>query len=191
MVIEMIFVCLLAKWKRFHLRYLFRTWTFYSILIVQCFLVVFQASIFFRSYVFLRFVPYVELAVILSFAFAIFAYRLYRPAIIGSGLVILGTLLNKFVIAANGGKMPIFPSLSYLTGYVDPAAVGMLDSLHILGGAETKFAFLADYIDYGYCILSPGDLLIHLFACVMLYQLIKAVNAQYGTVPAAIDKKAK
>jgi len=190
MVIEILFVCLLAKWKRYQLRYLCRTWTFYPILIVQCFLVVFQASVFFDSYIFLRFVPYVEFAVILSFVCAILVYRLYTPAILGSGMVVLGTLLNKFVIAANGGKMPIFPSLSYLTGYVDPAAVGTLDSLHILGGTETKFAFLTDYIDYGYCILSPGDLLIHLFACVMLYQLIKAVNAQFGKVPTA-DKKEK
>lgn len=181
MVIEMIVVCLFAKFKRLHLRHLFRTWTFYPILLMQCVLVVFQASLFFRYYAFVRFVPYTEMAVILSFLFALFAFKLYTPAIVGSASIGAGTLLNKLVIAENAGKMPVYPSLSYLTGYVTPEMVGSLDSLHFIGGPETKLRFLSDYIDYGYCILSPGDLLIHLFACIMLYALIKAVNARYGS----------
>ena len=180
MIVEIVAVCLLAKLKRFQLRYLFRTWTFYPILLIQCALVVFQASLFFRQYVFVRFIPYTEMAVILSFLFAMFAFRLYTPAIIGSASIGVGTLLNKLVIAQNAGTMPVYPTLSYLTGYVTPEMVASLDSLHSLGGPETKLKFLSDYIDYGYCILSPGDVLIHLFACIMLYALIKAVNARYG-----------
>jgi hypothetical protein len=180
MIVEIIAVCLLAKFKRFKLHYLFRTWTFYPILLMQCVLVVFQASLFFRQYVFVRFVPYTEMAVILSFLFALLAFKLYTPAIVGSASIGVGTLLNKLVIAGNAGKMPVYPTLSYLTGYVTPEMLTSLDSLHSMGGPETKLKFLSDYIDFGYCILSPGDLLIHLFACIMLYALIKAVNARYG-----------
>ena len=180
MVIEIIIVCLLAKLKRFKLRYLFRTWTFYPILLAQAVLVVFQASIFFRWYVFVRFVPYTEMAVILSFLCAMFAFQLYKPAMLGSASIVAGTLLNKVAIAQNAGKMPVYPTLSYLTGYVTPDMLASLDSLHTMGGADTKVKFLTDFIDYGYSILSPGDVFIHLFACIMLYALIRAVNERYG-----------
>jgi hypothetical protein len=179
-IVEIFVVCLLAKWKGYRLGYLFRTWTFYPILLVQCMLIVFQASIFMRKFVFVSLVPYTEAAVILSFLFAILAFKLYKPALWGSGLVLAGTVLNKLAVSQNGGKMPVYPSLSYLTGYVTPQMVSTADSLHVLGGTETRLKFLADYIDYGYCILSLGDLLIHLFVCVMLYALIGAVNQRYA-----------
>ncbi|HNX61981.1 MAG TPA: DUF5317 family protein, partial [Candidatus Limiplasma sp.] len=70
--------------------------------------------------------------------------------------------------------------LSYLTGYVTPEIVKTGDSLHVLGGPETHLRFLTDYIDFGYCILSPGDVLIHLFVCILLYSLIRAVNLRYA-----------
>ena len=76
--------------------------------------------------------------------------------------------------------MPVYPTLSYLTGYVTPESFGSIDSLHILGNAETKLKVLTDYIDYGYSILSIGDVIIHLFVCFMLFYLIKAVNIRYG-----------
>lgn len=180
MIIEIFLVCLLAKVRHYKLKYLFYSWTFYPVLIVQCLLVVFQFSIFFDTYYFVRFVPIVEPAIILSFFFALFVYRLYQPAILGSVSVVFGTLLNKFVIAQNGGKMPVFPSLSYLTGYLAPDMLGSMDSLHVLGSADTRFKFLTDYIDYGYSILSLGDVFIHLFVCVMLYSMIVAANEQYG-----------
>jgi hypothetical protein len=180
LVVEIILVCLLAKIKGYKLKYLFYSWTFYPVLIVQSALVLLQFSIFFETDYFIRFVPISEPATILSFIFAMFAYRLYKPAILGSVSIVFGTVLNKFVIAKNGGKMPVFPSLSYRTGYIDPDMFGSMDSIHILGNADTKFKFLADYIDYGYSILSPGDVFIHLFACIMLYFIIAAVNEKYA-----------
>ena len=176
MVVEILLVCLLAKLKRYKLKYLFSTWAFYPVLFVQCTLLVSQFSLFFRTYYFIQFVPLAEPAVILSFVPVLFAYGLYKPAIVGSASIIIGTVLNKFVIAQNGGKMPVFPSLSYRTGYLSPEMFGSMDSIHILGNADTKFKFLTDYIDYGYSILSLGDVLIHLFACIMLYSMIAAVN---------------
>ena len=180
MIVEGIIICLLAKVRKLRLRYLFRTWTFYPILLVQCVLVIFQASVFFRLYLFVPFVPYLEMSVIFSFFFAMIAYRLFTPAIIGSASIAAGTLLNKLAIAQNGGKMPVLPSLSYLTGYITPAMVSAVDGLHTLAGPNTKLMFLTDYIDYGYSILSLGDVLIHLYACIMFFALIQAVNRQYG-----------
>ncbi|MEA4824925.1 MAG: DUF5317 family protein [Clostridiaceae bacterium] len=180
MIVEFFLVCLLAKIKHYQLKYLFYSWTFYIVLVIQCILVFFQFSIFYDAYYFIKFVPLIEPAIILSFIFAMVVYKLYKPAIIGSFSIVFGTLLNKIVMAQNGGRMPVFPSFSYITGYVTPNMFGAADEIHILGSAETKLKFLTDYIDYGYSILSLGDVFIHLFVCILLYYLIKAVNEQYS-----------
>lgn len=182
MLVEIFAVCLLALAMHLRLKYVFCSWTVYPVLLAQALLIFFQASVFWGTYYFVRFAPAIDAAIILSFLFSIFVFRLYRPAIIGSCSIAIGTILNEFVIAQNGGKMPVFPTLSYLTGYVTPQAFGTADSLHVLGGAATKFKILTDYIDYGYSILSPGDVFIHLFTCIMLYYTIKAANMRYGSL---------
>ncbi len=180
MVVEIIAVCLLALLKRFRPRYLLRTWTFYPVLLVQLCLVMFQASIFFRYYGFTPMVRYVEPAVILSFLPALLVFGLYKPALIGGASIVVGTALNKLVIAQNAGHMPVYPTLSYLTGYVTPESVKHLTGLHLIEAGNAKLVFLSDIIDYGYCIISIGDVFIHLFACIMLYTMIKAANQRYG-----------
>ena len=49
MVVEIIVVCILAKCRRYKLKYLFRTWTFYPILLMQLVLVMFRAVSFYGS----------------------------------------------------------------------------------------------------------------------------------------------
>lgn len=179
-VVEILVICLIAKAKRFRLSYLWHTWTFYPILLAQVLLVALQATVFLRDF---RLVPYgacVEIGVILSFLFALLAFGLYKPALVGSLSIAAGTVLNRFAIAQNGGHMPVFPTLSYLTGYIDPSVFGTADQLHTLGNAATRVWYLTDYIDYGYSVLSPGDLLIHLYACLMFYALIRAVNLRFA-----------
>ncbi|MEA4998462.1 MAG: DUF5317 family protein [Candidatus Limiplasma sp.] len=180
MIVEIILVCLLAKLKRFRLQFLWRTWTFYPVLLVQLMAIAFQVSFFLHSTVFVPFAGYLIPAVILSFLFPMVAFSLYTPAMIGVGCIAAGSVLNRLVIAANGGHMPVYPTLSYLTGYARPDMFGVLDTLHVLGGEGTRLAFLSDVIDFGYSILSIGDVLIHLYVCIMLYALIRAVNARYG-----------
>ena len=182
MIVEIFIVCLLVIIKHYKIKYVFYSWTIYPVIITQGFLIFFQASVFFGTYYFVRFAPAIDMAIILSFVFSIFVFHIYKPAIIGSCSIVFGTILNKFVIAQNGGKMPVFPSLSYITGYVTPQTFGSADGLHILGGTVTKFKFLTDYIDYGYSILSPGDVFIHLFTCIMLYYTIKAANLSFGNL---------
>ncbi len=180
MFLELFAVCFLAKIKRYKLKYLFYSWTFYPVLAAQLLLIVLQVGVFFDNYYFTRFSFLVAPAIILSFLFPIIVYEIYKPAIIGTCCIALGTVLNKFVIAQNCGKMPVFPSLSLITGYTDLNVIGSVDGIHILGGAATEYKFLTDYIDIGYSILSPGDILIHLYTCIMLFYMIKAVNLHYG-----------
>jgi hypothetical protein len=110
-----------------------------------------------------------------------FVFGLYRPALIGSGSVVIGTLLNDFVIAQNNRRMPDFPSFSYIIGYVKPSTFTVVHDIHVLGNAATHWKLLTDYIDLGYCILSPGDLFIHFSVFLMLYYTIKAVNLRYNS----------
>lgn len=180
MLIEILAVLLFAKLKRFRISLLFRSWTIYPVLIVQLFVIACETSIFFHSNYFIRFAPITAPAVILSFCFAVVVYRLYKPAILGSLSVVLGSSLNRFVIAQNGGSMPVFPSLSYFTGYADPTLLGEADQLHILGDGTVKYKFLTDYIDFGYSILSIGDVFIHFFFCIMLYSMIIAANNRFS-----------
>lgn len=124
------------------------------------------------------FIPYAELFKRLYFLVLlvpILVHQLYVPAIAGAGSVAVGTLLNRAVMNANGGKMPVFATLARWTGYYtsDFSAVG--DTIHMAGDSTVKLAFLADYIDLGYCILSVGDLLVHAFTFIIVYALVRKV----------------
>ncbi len=180
MILTLLLAIGLAKWRHYKVRYLFQSWTIYPFLVVQGLIFLFQTSIFMGSTVFIRFAPYVSNSVILSFLFMILHYQLYLPAIVGSVSVLLGTVMNKFVIAQNNGRMPVFPSLSYFTGYATAQSFSYDDGLHVLGSAATRWKWLSDYIDVGYSVLSPGDLFIHLFSVIMLYQAIKSANVKYN-----------
>jgi len=87
--------------------------------------------------------------------------------------------MNKFVMSQNGGKMPVYATLSKLTGYFDESAIGNVDQVHILGNEATKYKILTDYIDVGYSILSIGDVLIHAFIFMVVYNVIKENSNRY------------
>jgi hypothetical protein len=83
--------------------------------------------------------------------------------------------------------MPVFPTLSRLIGfYRDGQLEGAsVDSLHTMLDGACKLPFLADYIDLGVYILSPGDVLIHSFASIIVYYTIKAVCPKKETLTCA------
>ncbi len=179
MFIEIIAALVFAKLKKYKLKFLFKTWTIVPILISELALIFLQITIFAGNYYFVQYTEIVRIAHTACYLIPMFAFSLYKPAVIGSASMMVGTLLNKFVIAQNNGKMPVFPSLSYWTGYVKPDVFDRVNDIHILGDVNTKWKILTDYIDVGYCILSPGDVFIHLFTLFMLYSMIKAVNLKY------------
>ena len=179
MILEVLAVITLAKIKHYKIKYLFYTWTFYPILLAELAYIGLQITIFAGNYEFVQYTEFFRIAHSLSFLFAMFAFELYKPALIGSGSMMIGTLLNRFVISQNNGKMPVFPTLSYWTGYVKPDTFDIVNDIHVLGGIDTSWKILTDWIDVGYSIMSPGDVLIHVFAFLMLYALIKAVNKKY------------
>ena len=73
--------------------------------------------------------------------------------------------------------MPSAPTLSKLIGFYKEGQLegGQIDSLHTLFSGACNYPWLADYIDLGVCILSPGDVLIHSFAGIIVYFTVLAV----------------
>ncbi len=186
MIISILFAFILAKIKGYKLLLAFKTFSLYPLFLVEATYIFFQVNTFMGNYYFLQYAGYIKSAYMYVLILPILLYKLYVPAIAGSGLVFLGTILNKIVIFFNDGKMPIYPTLSKLTGYYKVGAIEKgSDALHILVNENTKLVYLTDYIDVGFSILSIGDVLIHSFIFVIVYFTIKAISIK----KAFMDKK--
>lgn len=170
---------LLAKIKKYKISCIFKKVDFYPLFAVEAVYIFFQALVFLRNYDYLKYAPYIQKAFTLSLLLPIVLRKLHIQALIGSGLVFFGTFLNKICIRANGGFMPVYPTLSKLTGYFLEGDLSRgYDNLHIAFSGTTKLDFLADYIDTGFSIMSIGDLFIHSFIPIVMYYAIKSMNSE-------------
>lgn len=167
---------IISKVKGYKLKPLFTTWEIYPILIFILMYIGLQITVFFGNYNFIKYSKIFESLYLCSFIFLILKNKLYFSSIIGSIFVFIGTLLNKIVIVVNDGKMPVFPKLSYATGYVTKNSFLNPNDIHILGSGETKLRFLADIIDTGYNIMSLGDICIRVFSFIIILNSIKYIN---------------
>jgi hypothetical protein len=181
MLLFLLSACLIAKIRHYRIAPVWRDFSLYPLFGVECAYWVFQAFAFAGDYRFVPFASYLQSAFLLSLLFPILRHRLYARALVGTGMTLAGTALNRLVISANGGKMPVYPTLSRLTGYFDPGALQAgFDSAHALLNGNTALGFLGDYIDVGFSIMSPGDLLIHGFTAVVFYGAIRSLNNRKG-----------
>lgn len=175
MIFSILLGFILAKFHKYKILPIFKTYLLYPLFAVELIFYVFQVSVFMGNYSFIPFAPYLKYAYMLVMFLPIIAYKLYSPALVGSGFIVAGTLLNNFVISSNAGKMPVYPTLSLLTGYFKPDSMGK-DSIHVLLNESTKYKMLTDVIDIGWSILSIGDVLIHSFIAIIVYYTIKEMN---------------
>jgi hypothetical protein len=175
MLFQVLLAIIVAKLKGYRIWKALVKPAFYPFYIVEITHIIFQVNIFLQNYSVISYAPYLKTASLYTLLLPIFVYKLYLPALAGSGFIITGTVLNEIVKHANGGKMPVYPTLSRLTGYYRD---GMLENspLHVLINSETKLKILSDYIDVGYSILSIGDLFIHFFVCIVFFYGIKAIS---------------
>ncbi len=180
-MIETVLAALIAaKIRHYKLKYLFMSWTFYPIIALEIILFFFQTNTFLSNYFYvIHFDRYFKTIYILAYLVPILYFKLYKQSLIGSASVLVGTLLNRFVMAQNGGKMPVFPTLSYLTGYLKPYTFDQVNDYHVFGDASSRFKILCDYIDVGYNVMSPGDLFIHFFVFIIIYSAIKELNLKH------------
>ncbi|MDV3427384.1 MAG: DUF5317 domain-containing protein [Bacillota bacterium] len=176
-MIETVLLAIFAgKIKGYKLKPIFKDWVIYPVMIFTLFYVFLQITIFCGYYGFIKYAGLFEKIYIFTFLPLIIKYGLYKSALTGSVCIYIGTALNKLVMAANKGRMPVFPSLSYITGYAKPESFLKVKDIHILGSNAVKLKFLTDYIDLGYSILSIGDIFIRLFTFIMIFSSIKYIN---------------
>lgn len=183
-MIEVILVALLvAKIKGYNLKSFFKSRAMYPIFIYEIIYVFLQATIFFGDYRFVKYANIIKSVYLYLYLIPIIVYKKYHSAIIGSAFILIGSIMNNIAIKSNGGSMPVFPTLSYWTGYVRGNSFIKANDIHILGNSQTKLKFLTDIIDIGYSILSIGDIFIRGFAFLVILTVIKEVNehvAIYG-----------
>ena len=165
-----------AKIKGYKVKPLFKTWAIYPVFAFVLMYLILEAMLFHGNYTFIKYAGSFHYLYLLTFLILIIKYKLNISAIIGSIFIFTGSVLNNIVIAANNGKMPVFPTLSYLTGYAKSDSFIKAKDIHILGSEVTKLKFLTDIFDVGYSIMSIGDICIRVFAFIIIFNTIKTIN---------------
>jgi hypothetical protein len=187
-LIEVIIITLIiAKLKGYNLKWLFQHWSIYPPLIMTLFnlfieiLLIIHINIPLENW-FLSHQKLILAITYTSYTFLIFQYELYKNKNIKNKILTIilsplatsffylwfGVKLNNIVITANNGLFPVFPFW-----YRD---IIINDGIHILGNEVTKLKFLSDWIDIGWNIYSPGDVIMSLYMAIVLYFSIKRNN---------------
>lgn len=178
-MIEVILIAMLsAKIKGYNLKPLFKSWIMYPIFVYELMYLILQVTVFLGDYRFVKYAGTLKLIHLYLFLIPIIKYKKYYSAIIGSIFIFIGSTLNNVAIKMNNGHMPVFPTLSYWTGYVKEDSFNRINDIHVLGNSATKLRILTDVIDIGYSILSIGDIFIRCFAFIVIFSVIKHVNME-------------
>lgn len=176
MLETIILALIIAKIKGYKIKEIFSFWQLYVILSLEFLYLIMQISFFMHNYALLKYVGILETIYLSSYILLIIEFKLYKDALYGSLCIFIGSLLNKIAIGVNGGKMPVFPRLTLITGYMPKESLNTIDNLHILGDHSTNLLFLTDIFDIGYSILSIGDIFIRAFVFIIIYQSVRFLN---------------
>ena len=184
MLIFVLIPLVIALIKGYRIRPVFRVpdlYPFFFTCVVHGFFVV---NAWLGNHEFVKYAGPLQYIMILTLILPVVRRHIFGPTMVGVGFTLIGTLMNRIVINANNGKMPVYPTISKWIGYYkDGQLDGSIDDLHVLLDGSSKLPFLADYIDLGVCVLSPGDLLIHSFASIIVYYTVKSLSCR--EMPAA------
>ncbi|MDO5291717.1 MAG: DUF5317 family protein [bacterium] len=178
MLLSILIAFIIAKYYKLRVQPLFQCIWILPFAVCEVIYIVFQIATVNGYYGFLPYAHYLKSAFLYTLLLPIVRYKLYKPSVVGSAMILIGTYMNRVVMMANDGKMPIFPSLTKWTGYFSSTPLGVTDTIHCMGNSATKLKFLADYIDIGYSILSPGDVLVHSFTSIIIYYILKQLNTE-------------
>lgn len=177
MIIYILLAFLIARMKGYSIKPVLRDRSLYPLFVAEILYLMLQTSVFLGYY---RFIPYAgtfKTLYLYTLIVPIMVHRLYKAGFLGSIMLTVGSFLNRFVMSQNGGKMPVYATLSKYTGYFDEKVLGTIDQVHILGTEQTKYKILTDFIDVGYSILSIGDILIHAFIFIVVFDTIKSYHS--------------
>jgi len=167
----------------YNIKPIFKIWSIYPVLFMSILYIILQAMVLRQNYSFLPYQKIFKDALIGSYMLlgldVLFRYEKYKPFIIACCSSLLGFGLNAIVMYFNNGKMPIFPTFSWSTGYTQYDMIinaSKYGDFHVLGDHTTKLIFLSDVFDVFTSIWSLGDIFIRLFAFMIIYYSVKTVN---------------
>lgn len=176
MLITFLIAAGFAKKRGCDLKIIFKSIALYPPAVCEVIYLIMQFFVFQGNYDVIAFADVFKKTYMLSFLFPIIWLKLYKQGLIGSIFVMLGTASNNLVMNLNDGKMPVFPTISYWTGYVKNDTFQKVNDIHVLGTANTKMIILSDVFDVGWSVLSIGDIFIRIFVGIIVYSAIVELN---------------
>jgi len=160
-----------------------KKWSVYPVIFMSIFYVYLQYTIMNQNYYFLQYQHIIKNAILGSYMIlgldVLFRHEKYKEYIIACCSLLCGFTLNKIVMYFNNNLMPIFPSVSYSTGYTRYDMImnaSKYGDFHILGDHTTRLIFLSDVFDVGGSIWSPGDILCRVFTFIIVYYSVKEIS---------------
>lgn len=176
MIETIVLALIFARIKGYKIQKILKCYSLYPIVLFELIHIILQIQIATGNYSNISLARSYKTFYMYLFLIPIFKYKEYIQGFIGSLFIFLGTLLNSLVIYINGSRMPVFPSFSYYTGYVNSESLNAFQSIYFLGDSSTKLKILSDWIDVGYSVLSIGDILIRIFVFIIIYTTVVKIN---------------
>ena len=167
---------IVAKVRGYNIKKILKCYSLYPIIIFELTHLILQFQIVSGNYSNVALARSYKTIYMYLFLIPIFKYRLYVQGVMGSIFIFIGTFLNNLVIHFNNGRMPVFPTISYYTGYVSLDSLTAFNSIYFLGNGNVKLKILSDWVDVGYSVLSIGDILIRVFVFIVIFNTMKEIN---------------
>jgi len=182
MIETIFFSFVLAKIKGYKLLPIFKHWSIYPVIFMALTYVYLESMIWRGDYSLIIYSNVFKSVYLGCFLLLAIQHDKMKVFFYSIPFVWLGTALNTIVIRANGGKMPVFPSNSWATGYVRADTFSKAlpyGDFHVLGNMYSKLIPLTDVWDFGWSIMSIGDIFIRVFVFLIVYHSIKASSKTY------------
>jgi hypothetical protein len=178
-MIETVLLALLfARIKGTKFKEIFKHWEFYPVFMGALIYVFLQIGMFKGDYSLLAYANIYKALYSAAIFFLIFKCKIFKQGFIGMGLMFIGMALNKLVMYFNNWKMPVFPTLSLKTGYIEIEKLNTIDGWHVVGDSSARLKFISDIFDTGYCVMSIGDILVRAFLFIVLYYSFKSIKKE-------------
>jgi len=179
-MIETVFLSfLVAKWNNYKILPIFKKWSIYPVMFMVLLYIYLESTIWQGDYSLVKYTYLFKTVYLSCFLLLAISYNKMKLYFCFIPLVWIGSILNTIAIRANSGKMPVFFSNSWATGYAkhDMFVKALpYGDYHIMGDEFTKMIPLCDVWDFGWCCMSPGDLIFRSFVFIITYNSIKASN---------------
>lgn len=181
-IIESIILAfLVAKYQKLKLKPFIQSWNMYALCGLLLLYIGLTASTFLGFHGLIEYRNWFQCIVVFVFAFmCTFNQLSWKRFVTNLVLLISGGFLNMIAINLNNGKMPVFPTLSISTGYINHDMLlnmTKFSPVHTIGNYFTTKAIpLCDIFDLGFTVFSVGDLLFYIGLAVILVGVVKKLN---------------